>query len=190
MFQAYLITCTVNQKRYIGITSRGLGQRWNEHLYDARQPKSKLAITRAISKYGPENFKIEAICSCNTWNDLCEIEKLLIVQHGTRAPKGYNASDGGCGPFGVKRTPESVEASASKHRGKPCHENTKIAASNFHRGKPKTDNMRAKLSATLFGKPRTEDVKQKIRDGWAARRAAGLCKTSRPYEHSRKPPAP
>lgn len=185
MFQAYLIRCLINGRGYIGITSRSIKQRWNEHLYEARVRRTGMAVTRAIAKYGPENFTIEAICCAKTWADICAAEKVLIDQFSTRRPTGYNVSNGGEGPFGVKRSAESVERSAAKHRGKPAHPNT-VAAAKARKGVKKRPGHGTKVSASLKGKPRSEEMKAKLRAYWAARRAAGEFKTSEPYAHARK----
>ncbi len=186
MFQAYIISCLANGKVYIGVTSRGLRQRWNEHMYDAREGRTDMAISRAISKHGAENFAIQAVASARTWEDICAIEAILIVQRGCRAPSGYNVSQGGEGPFGSIRSPESVERSAAKHRGKPCHPNTRAASRLAHKGKPKSAAMRAKVSAAKLGKPRSAATKEKLRAYWASRRAVGEFKTVEPYAHARK----
>lgn len=180
---AYLITCLLNGKRYIGITSRGLRQRWNEHLYDARCKRPRMAITRAIAKYGPENFSIEALCYAGSWADICALEPVLIEQHGTQNRRsGYNISSGGDGPFGVKHTAEAIERSASKHRGRPCHPNT-LAASRAQKGRPKSNEHRARISAARAGLPRSDETKEKLRAYWASRRSAGEFKTAQPYAH-------
>lgn len=185
-FQAYLITCATSGRGYIGITSRGLKRRWTEHLYDSRKRHTKMAISRAIAKHGAGNFQIEAICSARSWPDICAAEALLIVQHGTRTPSGYNSSDGGEGAFGVKKSADSVERSAAKHRGKPCHPNTRAAAVRFHLGRPKSVEHCARISAARMGKARDKKTKAKISAAWARRRAAGEFKTTEPYAHRAK----
>ena len=186
MFQAYLITCAASGRRYVGITSRTLRQRWNEHLHDARKrPKSNM-LFKAIAKHGADNFKMEHLCCARTWADICAVEALLIAQHGTLAPNGYNLTLGGEGRFGYRPSPESVERSAAKHRGMPCHENTRAAASAFHKGKPKSAEHRARIAAARTGTTRSTETKAKISAYWSARRAAGRFKTSEPYAHARK----
>lgn len=183
-FHAYVITCHVNGRRYVGITSRGVAARWASHLHDSRKAKKSLLITRAIAKYGAESFDVEEVCCATSWADICALETALIQQHGTRVPNGYNVSLGGAGPFGVKRTAEQVEISASKHRGLPCHPNTREAAIRTHRGVPKTAEHRAKIAAAHVGKSRSDETKAKISAAWAAKRAAGNFKTDRPYAHA------
>jgi group I intron endonuclease len=185
-FQAYLVICLPSGRKYIGITSCSIRRRWNQHLSSARNRTYNGALLAAITKYGAENFTIEHLCSARSWEDLCTVESILIEQWGTLAPSGYNLCTGGDGRYGFKPSRESIEKSAAKHRGKPCHPNTRAAAIRTHKGKPKSVEMRAKLSASKLGIPRSAEVKRKLSDYWDARRKAGEFTTSVPYAHARK----
>lgn len=96
---AYRITNAVNGKVYIGITSKPLDVRWRWHLKDARKSRAVTLLGRAIRKYGAPSFAIEAVACALTWADLCEVERDLIAQHGSRADlgHGYNCTAGGEG---------------------------------------------------------------------------------------------
>ena len=62
----YLITNKINNKKYVGKTTKSIKERWEEHLKDSKKEKCEIRpLYRAIRKYGIENFTIE------------EIEKLL-----------------------------------------------------------------------------------------------------------------
>ena len=52
----YKIINTVNNKRYIGQTTRSLKERWRSHIYEANSNNSRMAIHRAMLKYGIEIF--------------------------------------------------------------------------------------------------------------------------------------
>jgi len=162
MFQAYLITCLANGKVYVGITSRPLKDRWAEHLYESRRGRATMTISRAIAKHGASQFRMEAICSARSWADLCAVENILIAQHSARGPCGYNLRSGGEGSFGHKRTAESIERSAAKHRGKPCHPNTRAAGSRTHLGVPKSAAHRANISAARTGMTHSAETRAKI----------------------------
>ena len=56
----YLITNTVNGKKYVGQTARPLGQRIREHTI------SEYPIGCAMRKYGRENFTVEILAEVNT----------------------------------------------------------------------------------------------------------------------------
>lgn len=183
MFQAYVIRCLIDGKLYVGITSRSIRQRWNEHLYESRRDRSRMTVAWAIAKHGADNFRIEPVCCARSWSDICAAERALIEQHGCVAPVGYNLRKGGEGAFGRTPTAEAVERSAAKHRGKPCHPNT-IAAARARKGQPKPVGHGAKVAAARRGKRQSAETKAKIAAYWAARRAAGHFKTDRPYAHA------
>ena len=189
MFQAYIIRCLIDGKVYVGITSRSLAHRWNEHLYASRQRPRRQTISAAIAKHGASNFQMEPICSALSWGAICESERELILQYDCLAPRGYNLRSGGEGSFGCTRSAESIERSAAKHRGKPCHPNT-IAAARARRGVPKPAGHGSKVSAALKGRSRTDETKAKIRAYWAKRRAAGEFKTTEAYAHYSKSSTP
>ena len=184
MFQAYIISCRVSTRCYVGITGRSLARRWSEHVYDAKRGRTVLA--RAIAKYGPENFSIEPICGFRSWADAQAVEDALIRQHGTMAPTGYNSMPGGRGrSVGFKPSPEAIERSAAAHRGLPCHPNT-IAAAHARKGTRKPAGHGARVAASRRGKRRSAETKAKIAAYWAARRAAGEFKTAHAYAHTRR----
>lgn len=186
VFRAYLVTCLETNKRYVGITSRSVSQRWNDHVHGARKHVQRSAFLSAISKYGPDRFEVEEICCAKSWSDICAAESILIAQHGTISPTGYNLTLGGDGRFGYHPSAESVERSAAKHRGRPCHENTRAAARLAHLGVAKSAEHRARISAAKTGVARSKETKRKIAEYWAARRVCGDFRTSRPYEHHAK----
>jgi hypothetical protein len=171
LFQAYLITHLSSDKVYVGITSRTLRRRWNEHLYGALSGRATMTIGRAIAKHGAEDFRMEAVCCARSWEDICAVEALLIVQHGTRSPHGYNLRAGGEGAYGCVPSAESIERSAAKHRGKPCHPNTRAASSIFHRGRPKSIEMRTKVAMAQTGTIRSAVTRAKI----SARKTGQSC---------------
>jgi len=187
MFQAYRISSLIDGKVYIGITSRSLKARWAEHLYESRRNRSRMTVTWAIAKHGADNFRIEPICCARSWDDICAAEQALIEQHGCTAPAGYNLRKGGDGAFGRKPTAEAIERSAAKHRGLPCHPNTRSASSRTHKGVKKSPAHRARIAAARRGIARSEETKEKLRAYWAARRAAGEFKTAKPYAHAKIP---
>lgn len=132
---AYLITCVPSGKQYIGVTARSLMRRWYEHTADAETRPGHSAIRRAIAKYGKEQFTIEPVCCSRTYADLLEVEKVLIKQWETRAPRGYNLTLGGQGANGCKRSPEHI-----------------AAVVRYLTGRPRSAITRARVSASKLGK--------------------------------------
>jgi group I intron endonuclease len=97
----YLITNTINGKRYVGQTKNTLEQRWKSH----RSRSGCTILYNAIQKYGADNFIVESICEPPTVELAHEMEKYFIVVYNSKTPNGYNMTDGGEGA--VNPTPES-----------------------------------------------------------------------------------
>lgn len=57
MYYLYKITNLLNNKNYIGVTSRNPEERFAEH----KRPSSKSFISKAIQSNGAENFSFEVL---------------------------------------------------------------------------------------------------------------------------------
>ena len=122
----YCIECTVNHKWYIGQTSRSLQVRMNGHIKLALRG-GEFALSRAIRKYGVENFVIEEIMWVEAPNKqslkrkLDFLERHFIARYDTKHT-GYNMTEGGEGVLGIQFDEESrIKMSESaKNR---CDEN-------------------------------------------------------------------
>jgi len=88
----YKITNLINGKIYVGQTRNGIKERWRGHC---KFSKSNMAITRAIIKYGKENFKIEQIDCAKDLYELDNKEVYYIKKLNTLSPNGYNLNSGG-----------------------------------------------------------------------------------------------
>lgn len=106
MSYIYKITNKVNNKVYIGYTSRDAETRFKEHCRDARfKNKNKLSkmtyLQKAIMKYGEKSFNYEEIYELSAFEDLnwSEIEKQFIVKYNSNIHEiGYNLTEGGDNP--------------------------------------------------------------------------------------------
>lgn len=112
MFEVYKATCKENGKVYIGITSRGIEQRWKEHVSDAfntKHPDYDTIFKKAIRKYGENGFTIEKIDEANSFEELKELERTYIAQYRSFAfdkdANGYNSTRGGDGMLGYGLKP-------------------------------------------------------------------------------------
>lgn len=97
----YLVTNLINGKRYVGQTSYSLEKRWFLHC----NRKSCPALRGAINKYGANNFNVEILFSVSTKELAGEFEIEYIKRYNTKAPNGYNLTDGG---EGVKSLPDDI----------------------------------------------------------------------------------
>jgi group I intron endonuclease len=96
----YKITNKINNKCYIGQTSKHYEQRWNEHKNIFNNSNSKeynYPLYKAFRKYGIDNFMFEILEECNI-NNLDEKEIYWIKYYdSTNSKNGYNQSFGGSG---------------------------------------------------------------------------------------------
>lgn len=92
----YEVKCKINGKSYIGITSGTAENRFRYHSTpsNARKKRRKL-LSRAIVKYGKENFIISTLVISNDMEYLGLLEIKAIDAFKTLFPNGYNLSNGG-----------------------------------------------------------------------------------------------
>lgn len=106
--EIYIITCTYNNKRYIGQArcyikpakgkplKHGTEGRWKQHLNAAkkRPQKGSTALYNAMNKYGSNSFTIKTLHVCDE-KHLNYFEAKYIRQYNTLTPHGYNLKAGG-----------------------------------------------------------------------------------------------
>ncbi len=93
----YLITNSVNRKKYVGITVTGLQTRINGHVNAAARGKAG-KLYDAIRAIGAHRFQIVVLENVNSRTRLAELEKQYIEQYDC-VRRGYNMTAGGgwCG---------------------------------------------------------------------------------------------
>lgn len=91
----YKITNQINQKSYIGQTSRDVQIRWKEHIQKANKlDKNNIQhIHYALAKYGIKNFTFEVIEECP--NDLLDERETYWITIYNSFKDGYNLTKGG-----------------------------------------------------------------------------------------------
>lgn len=112
MFEIYKITCKINNKIYIGITSNGVENRWKQHIrtaYNTNHKDANSIFKKAIRKYKPENFTIDIIDTAQSEQEAEEKEIYYIKKYNTFAfdnnSNGYNSTRGGDGTKGHGTVP-------------------------------------------------------------------------------------
>ena len=112
----YKCTCLITNKVYIGKTVGKLSNRKYHHLYDASH-KDNTYFHNTIRKYGKENFLWEIVDSCNTANDLSELEKHYIKLYNCVRPDGMNLTFGGDGTLGCKQSLKNKKKASIRMMG-------------------------------------------------------------------------
>jgi len=88
----YLITNTVNDKKYVGQTRQQLNKRWLAHITESRIHSDR-PLYKAINKYGLEKFKIRILEECNV--DILNEREIWWIDFLDSYRGGYNATTGG-----------------------------------------------------------------------------------------------
>lgn len=104
-----------------------------------------------VNKYG---YEIQVLKSDLSWEDACELEKILISWHKRRDCCGgtlVNLTDGGEGTLGKKYSDESKKKMSDSRKGRFCGENSHSF------GKPKSDETKKRISESRKGIKWTEE---------------------------------
>jgi group I intron endonuclease len=91
----YKVTCKTTGKSYIGQTKHTSRYRWNQHMYEIRNPtvNQSRKLNNAVLKYGEDDFVIEDVWTVLE-EDLDFYEQLAIELYDTFR-NGYNLTKGG-----------------------------------------------------------------------------------------------
>jgi group I intron endonuclease len=126
VWHIYILTNSINGKQYVGITN-SLRKRWNKHK---NASGSAPALHAAIKKYGVDVFIFTHFLDAFDSESAKKIEVMLIKEHNTKSPFGYNLTSGGDGFL------------------EPCDE-LKKKLSNSHKGKTQSEETKKKRSESL-----------------------------------------
>lgn len=122
----YKTTNLLNGKIYIG----------QDSLNRQNYLGSGRAISKALKKYGKENFKKEILCNCSSKEELDEKEIYFInLFKSTDRKLGYNISAGGGGALGIKLSNERKQIISKANKGKIMSVETRNKISKAHKGK-------------------------------------------------------
>ena len=159
----YVITNNVNGKRYVGITTKTIEERFASHIRSAKGKWRNYKILRAIRKYRSENFKVELLETVKTKTLALERETYYIKSFDS-FNRGYNMNVGGTGNLYASAETKLKMSQNNCWRGKKRN-----GALNPMFGQTHTAEARTKISAKLKGgQPRlgavlSDETKEKIR---------------------------
>jgi group I intron endonuclease len=105
MYSVYVITNTLNQKNYVGLTSQKyVSDRWKKHMFCARKG-TDTHFYRAIRKYGPESFIKDVVASGINQAEAQRLERFWIgLLCANQKEFGYNTTHGGYAPQHTEET--------------------------------------------------------------------------------------
>ena len=160
----YKITNLINQKVYIGQTTKSLEERMLQHR-NAFVSHQKTYLYGAMHKYGWDNFKFEVIdTSAQTKEELDNLERYYISKYNSMV-EGYNMTEGG------DSNPMDCERSREKHDRvmRSVEVRSKISdsmkASYAKRGGPTVEHRLnlSKQKKELYASAKGDEVRAKFR---------------------------
>lgn len=174
----YKITNIVNNKIYIGQTTKSIRRRWSQHKNCSKKLVSPLY--RAMTKYGFESFIIEQVDTAETRKTLNEKEEYYINIFNSRCPNGYNIA---C-PLNQKnvyedtRTKEKLSkimSEKAKKRWKTMPEEERLKYVKRRLGKHLSDEVKKRISEANKGRKLTKEQKKNISEGHKNLKTGFLC---------------
>jgi len=148
MGQLYQLTCP-NGKSYIGVTEKTARERFRTHVH--QRHSRAYALYAAIRRYGWQAIQVRTLV-IGAMNYLLELEQQAIKVFGTKAPNGYNLTDGGEVPRGL--TAESRAKMSALHKG------------NAHHSMPHSAETKARMSAARKGRQVSDAHRERTRKAW------------------------
>lgn len=184
MHYLYKITNNFDNKIYIGQTNHP-ELRWQQHKSKARSDEvADQVICRAMRKYGIDNFKMEIIMTCETLEEINELEIKYIKDCESLVPNGYNVSAGGGKlndtPEIRARISESLKRfyknNPNPNKGRVVSEETrkkqseKAMGNTNSKGRVLTDIHKQRIAAANTGKKASEEARKNISLGHMGQR--------------------
>lgn len=153
MWTVYLVN--INEKQYVGITSKGLDWRKRRHLVEARRGLTKTVFHNSLAK----NYQIaiwSVLDQVSSKEEAIALEKKYIQNLNTLFPNGLNLTKGGDGFWGNRHTKESKQKISQANLGLKRSKATKKRISDATRGlskRPQTQKERDLKSIARGSKP-------------------------------------
>lgn len=181
MILIYQIKNNINNKIYVGQTTRHLKQRFAEHKRSKSDCKH---LKRAMDKYGVDNFYIEIITVCHT-QECANILEDYFIKHFNSIENGYNIREGGSrGKFtaetrkrmslarkGIVFSPEHKRKLSEAGKGKTFQHTdeakrkislSQIGRTSPNKGKTLSEEQRGKISKAKSGIKFSEEHKENL----------------------------
>lgn len=111
----YKIVNTINNKVYVGQTTKTIVYRWMQHLKSERNTKHcKSPIYLAMRKHGVKNFSIHPIMHGAKDLDELNRQEILVIRLYNAVNKGYNCQHGGTNAWITEEARKNISDSVKK----------------------------------------------------------------------------
>ena len=149
----YLITNTINGKKYVGQTlCEDIESRWKQHRVMDKNSIGRYLLN-AYHKYGVDKFKFKIVCICFN-KDCNKFEEEYINTYNCLVPNGYNLKAGG---KNSKHHPETIKKMSDALKGR------RTVVLNEESRKKLSNSLKGERNPN-FGKKMCGEQKDKIRD--------------------------
>jgi len=152
----YILRNKINEKCYVGQTQQSVRERFNHHLYTCRH-RNNMPISRAINKYGRDNFEMSFFYVENCNLDSVESETILLLDS---INNGYNLESGG--NKHKKLSGETKSKISQSLKGHGVNEVTRNKISKANKGRIQSISERENRSRTLKGRVFSDIHKEKL----------------------------
>ena len=141
----YMVTNNINGKVYVGSHS------WDGNGMDPNYYGSGTAITRAVKKYGKENFQVEVLYYYDTIEECRADEERILTEYNVRdCPHSYNIKNGAIGWTSEDMKGEKNPNYGKRGKGTPMY------------GKHHTDATRQNISQAMKGRTLSDEHRKKL----------------------------
>ena len=175
----YMVTNKINGKVYVGSHS------WDGEGLDPNYYGSGTAITRAVKKYGKENFQVEVLYYYESVEECRKDEERILTEYDVKnCPHSYNIKNAAIGMTSEDMTGENNPNYGKRGKDSPLYgkhlsEDTRQKISQARKGKTFSDEHRKKISESkkgennpnygkrgkgtpMYGKHHTDETRNKI----------------------------
>lgn len=158
----YKITCTANNKIYIG-SSVNLRIRWRDHKNTLRKGAHRNSrMQNAWNKYGEDSFTFEVIELVMPWSLLDREQYWLDKLKPYDRNIGFNINPKAESAFGRECTPETRAKIGAANRGRKVSDETRSKLSEAGKGRKHNAETLHKMSLKSRGRKLTPEAKEKI----------------------------
>ena len=157
----YAIIDGTNDFEYIGQTTKTVEERFKQHA------QADSYIGHVIRAHGEDLFVVAVLKVCHSKDELDFWERHFIKSRNTKAPNGYNLTDGGDGVVGWTDEMRARVSEANTGKKRTSEQRANISAAQVERFKDPAE--REKISASKrgekhpnYGKHRSAETRKRI----------------------------